>query len=65
MMKQFFNQNNLDNLELTHEFINKKNRYINLNNFRILKYDKLYATEKHETDFHWSKKYYYTRKMFK
>lgn len=64
MMKQYFNKNTIDNLELTHEFVNKKYRYINLNNYRVLKYSEKYDKEPHQIDNHWAK-YYKNHKLFK
>jgi mannosyltransferase OCH1-like enzyme len=58
MMKQFFNEKDINNLELTHEFVNKKYRYINLNDFRVLKYSEEYSKEKHQKNSHWSKRYH-------
>jgi len=64
MMKKFFLNKEINNLELTHDLINKYIRFINLNNYRILKYNKDYYKEEIKRNNHWSK-YYKTRTMYK
>ena len=64
MLKSFFTQQQLDNLELTHEFINDNLRFINLNNYRILKYHENYKNEKAQKNDHWTT-YWKTKTMYK
>jgi mannosyltransferase OCH1-like enzyme len=64
MLKSFFTQQQLDNLELTHEFINDNLRFINLNNYRILKYHENYKNEKAQKTDHWTT-YWKTKTMYK
>jgi mannosyltransferase OCH1-like enzyme len=64
MIKQFFKENEINNLGLTHELVNIHNRYINLNNFRILKYNKNYSYERSIKFESWSS-FWRDRKMYK
>jgi mannosyltransferase OCH1-like enzyme len=58
MMKQFFTKDIFDNLELTHEFVNGYNRYINLNNYRVLKYHGEYhKDQQNKLEDHWYSHY--------
>jgi mannosyltransferase OCH1-like enzyme len=54
MLKSFFTQTQLDNLELTHEFVNDKLRFIKLDDYRILKYHENYTNEKTQKNNHWT-----------
>ena len=42
MMKYFFSENELNNMSLKHDYINKTNRFISLHNYRIMKYNEDY-----------------------
>lgn len=64
MLKSFFSQEQLDNLELKHEFINDNLRYINLNGHRILKYHEEYKNEKEQKNNHWTI-YWKSKTMYK
>ena len=64
MLKSFFSQEQLDNLELKHEFINDNLRYINLNDYRILKYHEDYKNEKEQKNNHWTI-YWKSKTMYK
>jgi hypothetical protein len=54
MMKEFFTQKQLDNLELTHEYINNTNRYIQLYKHRVLKVNEDYYREKRLKSHYWA-----------
>ena len=54
MMKTFFTQSQINNLDLTHEYINNTNRFINLHNYRILKFNENYSNEKAQKSEHWT-----------
>jgi mannosyltransferase OCH1-like enzyme len=64
MMKQFFTEKEINNLDLTHEYINKSNRFINLNHHRVLKYNENYAKEKAQNGNHWDK-YWQNKQLYK
>ena len=64
MLKSFFTENQITNFKLTNETVNKSNRFINLNNYRILKYNEKYATEKAQNSDHWFT-YWRNKTMYK
>jgi mannosyltransferase OCH1-like enzyme len=64
MLKKLFSINQINNLELSHEYINKTNRFILLNGYRILKYHKDYKNEKEQKNNHW-KLYWEDKTMYK
>ena len=64
MLKSFFTQDQLDNLELTHEFVNDNLRFIKLNDYRILKYHENYKNEKAQKNDHWTN-YWKSKTMYK
>lgn len=64
MMKQFFNKTQLNNLNLVLEVVDKNNKYINLNNYRILKFHENYSKDKAQTSNHWSV-YWKNKTMYK
>lgn len=65
MMKNFFTEEQINNMELTHEFVNDTTRFIDLNNYRILKYHEKYANEKaQQKNNHWTF-YWKNKKLYK
>jgi mannosyltransferase OCH1-like enzyme len=62
MMKEFFTVKQINNLELRHEFVNDKMRFINLNGYRVLKYNEKYFDEKVHKN-HWGT-YWKSRTMY-
>ena len=64
MMKKFFTMKQIHNFELTHEFVNDSLRFIDLNNYRVLKYHENYKNEKEQKTNHW-KTYWLNKTMYK
>ena len=64
MMKKLFTTKQINNFELTHEFVSDTSRFINLNNYRVLKYHEQYKNEKGQQTNHW-KTYWLNRTMYK
>ena len=55
MMKHFFTSKEMNALELESEMITQKNRYIKLNEKRILKRHEEYSSDQYRKNNHWSK----------
>ena len=64
MIKQFFTKDQIHQLELKYEYVNKIKRYIVYRGHRILKYNEAYQKEKAQQSEHWSK-YWGARKLYK
>lgn len=62
MMKSFFSAKEINNFEVTHEFINKSTRFVNFHNYRVLKYHEDYR--KQQGDNHWSN-HWYSKTLYK
>jgi len=64
MMRNLMSLNEINNLELTHEYINDSNRFIDLNHYRVLKFHEKYVSEKAQNSEHWST-YWKNKTMYK
>jgi mannosyltransferase OCH1-like enzyme len=63
MMKSFFTPQQINSVELTHEYVNHTNRFICYKGYRILKYNEDYAKDKLVKKRHWSS-YWKTKSMY-
>jgi hypothetical protein len=64
MIKQFFTKDQLHQLELKYEYVNKIKRFITYRGVRILKYNEAYQKEKAQQLEHWTK-YWGTKQLYK
>jgi len=64
MLKSFFTQEQVDALEMTHEYVSKNKRYILLHNYRILQYHPEYTKSPEQLNNHW-KTYWLNKTMYK
>jgi hypothetical protein len=63
-MKEFFTKKEVSEFDLSHEYINPTTRFIDYNNFRILRYHKDYTKEKEQLNDHWTN-YWNSRTLYK